>query len=216
MCPRFIAGTQRCRRSLFTPNTTIADARAPCFDFEDRFIHVGYRTDVIGLSTTSIQAPGGASVDHDPRLSSLPVGFPSNHSYFIWTYRSQVSFSILLPANNFLAYLVVSGQVGGVADLIDAAVDHSIVHGVDTYDDSGIKLFHAVNNADVLSCLAIEKLWSVAKSYYVKRLLQNFQVEGCIKKPKFLEFVMESFAQIQMDKAHRLAGSNRAFLAQVL
>ena len=53
----------------------------------------------------------------------------------------------------------------------------------------------ADNNDDVFtSCAAIEKLWSVAKSYYVKRLLQNFQVEGCIKKPKFLQFVMESFA----------------------
>ena len=63
---------------------------------------------------------------------------------------------------------------------------------------------------------SIEKLWSVAKSYYVKRLLQIFQVEGCISEMRFRELVEESFSQIPRDKLVRLHGANRKYIAEML
>jgi len=61
----------------------------------------------------------------------------------------------------------------------------------------------------VHSRVAIEKLWSVAKSYYVKRLLQTFQTQGVISETKFRALVTESFDMIPRDKLLRLTGANR-------
>ena len=66
------------------------------------------------------------------------------------------------------------------------------------------------------SHIAIEKLWSVAKSYYVKRLLQTFQTQGCIGEAKFRTLVTESFDMIPRDKLQRLVGANRAYLSDML